>query len=63
MPTPTKPNCPFYGRACITNLDPQVLIFIETEGNQCGAVTGSHSPCYMEVEGNPVDWTLCSLVG
>src|SRR3989344_8361901 len=41
-----RPVCPFYG------FNGMYGGFIETSGNQCGLVTESHSPCYMEIEGN-----------
>jgi hypothetical protein len=58
-------NCPFYGCSCFTSSTPQrtyPFVLMATNGNQCGLVTTSHSPCHMEVNQLPVDWRECPLV-
>ena len=58
-PTPhyhkERPPCPFYGFNGMHN------VFFDTEGNQCGLITISHSPCKMEQEGGTPNWKECHL--
>lgn len=48
-----RERCPFYGFSGFSG------ILMDTEGNQCALVTGSHSPCYMEFQGQKPDWDEC----
>lgn len=69
-------SCPFYGRAIVSVQQPAFpaladisgasvavrpfTLFLSTGGNQCGLITGAHSPCRMETElQRPPDWSLC----
>ncbi len=50
-----RPACPFYGFGM-----PLGRVMMDTEGNQCALVRGSHSPCAMEMNGQTPDWNKCS---
>ena len=50
-------RCPFYGQ----HFSERMRLFVGHEGNQCGLITSSYSPCKMEVEGLQVDWNKCPL--
>ena len=62
---PVGPNCPFYGYSMIaqsaTTVGP-VFTLVSSHGNQCGVITGRHSPCYLEAEGKRVEWRECSYI-
>jgi len=49
--------CPFYGFSAVE----EMKVFMDTKGNQCALVSGSFSPCKMEVDGETPDWYSCSL--
>jgi hypothetical protein len=58
-------NCPFYGYAMfrlgsMAGAFPFVLI--PSHGNQCALVTDSHSPCILQTNGDPVEWSVCPRV-
>jgi hypothetical protein len=59
-------NCPFYGRALYGTHYPQPnrppFILFNQHGNQCAIITGSHSPCQMEMQDKEPDWQKCALV-
>lgn len=56
-------NCPFYGRALFAHMAlPVKFVLLDTRGNQCAIVTDAHSPCWMEINDQPVDWTVCPRV-
>lgn len=66
-------NCPFHGKHLVwfgslaTELVgvlvvPSQLVLLETGGNQCAIVLSARSPCYLEIEGQPVDWQACQRV-
>lgn len=56
-------NCPFYGRALFTSFagapDRPRFLLIDSRGNQCALVTDAHSPCMLEIAGQPVEWRDC----
>jgi hypothetical protein len=58
-------NCPFYGRSLFPNFNPErgteppAFYLISTNGNQCAAITGSISPCRMELKHQDPDWQTC----
>lgn len=58
-------NCPFYGHALFLShaarSDPPFILFPQN-GNQCGMITTSHTPCRMEMEGDVPEWTTCILI-
>jgi hypothetical protein len=57
--TPVHPQpryrCPFYG------FHSTVGVMMDQKGNGCGLITGSHSPCQMEIYINVPNWNNCSL--
>lgn len=61
-------NCPFYGRhfvegRFVPGSGPALpMALLNSEGNQCALVTTSFTPCYLEIEGKPVDWRSCKRV-
>lgn len=63
-------NCPFYGRHLAPNVSlPAIGSMIATpftligqHGNQCAIVTGSYTPCAMEIDGLIPDWRDCPRV-
>ena len=62
----SKRNCIFYGHSMY--LQPNALalggapfLLFPTGGNQCALVTVSHSPCRMEINQDPVEWSQCPL--
>ena len=58
-------NCPFYGRHMyIQGIRGQghPFLLVEQKGNQCGLIVNSYSPCWMEQNGEPIDWKACPLV-
>ncbi len=60
-----QPNCPFYGRHLFnTSLIQRGTPFtlMDSRGNQCALVTGTYSPCYLELEGREVNWQDCKRV-
>jgi len=62
---PSAANCPFYGAVYFEGQrgtpHPPFVLF-PTEGNECAVVTNRHTPCYLEIEGQPVDWRNCVIV-
>jgi hypothetical protein len=50
-----RPPCPFY------SFSYQGIIFMDSEGNQCGMNQKTIGPCYMELQGQKPSWTKCSL--
>jgi hypothetical protein len=52
-------GCRFYGFHPV----PMAKILMPSMGNQCGLMTGSYSPCRMEVAGQVVDFLVCELRG
>jgi hypothetical protein len=55
-------NCPFYGYSHFSASDPKhtfPFILLQMDGNQCGLVTTSHAPCWMEMNRQPVEWKEC----
>lgn len=48
-----RSRCPFYG------FHAAMGCFMDTEGNGCGIVIDSFSPCRMEREGKLPDWGAC----
>ena len=46
--------CPFYGMAMGEGY------FLDTNGNQCALISGRHSPCKMELDGEKPNWYNCS---
>jgi len=62
--TPEPPklnNCPFYGHSTHFT-GPRAYIMLDTQGNQCALLFSVFAPCYMEVQGLPVDWRQCQNV-
>jgi hypothetical protein len=59
-----SPNCPFYGRALysMATLGAARFILMDSKGNQCGVMTDRTAPCYLEVNGQPVEWRECSIL-
>ena len=57
---PLERNCPFYGYHLALVGRPFVLL--NSRGNQCAIVVDAFSPCYLEIEGKPVDWRVCVRV-
>ena len=59
-------NCPFYGRALFGTHFPREnqppFVLFDQHGNQCAIITGSHSPCRMEIDGEEPNWKTCILV-
>jgi hypothetical protein len=58
-------NCPFYGRAMYQKgvIGAAIpFLLLDTNGNQCGLIADSHSPCRMEIDGETPDWRACILV-
>lgn len=59
-------DCPFYGRALISFViggdDSVPFRLLDSRGNQCALVICAHSPCKMEIDGQPVDWRTCPRV-
>jgi hypothetical protein len=58
-------NCPFYGYHMHRSRLPDAalpFLLIATTGNQCALLINRHAPCYMEIEGLPVDWRECAYV-
>lgn len=53
-------NCPFYGVSWTPLCRPFMLL--GTGGNQCALMVDSHSPCKLEIDGQPVDWKACPRV-
>ena len=51
-------SCPFYGHA-VAFVNGTHPVMMETGGNQCALITGAHSPCRMELEGDPAQWEKC----
>lgn len=49
-------NCRFFG------MNGMFGRLVPTGGNQCGLITTAHSPCKMELNGNPIDESRCPLV-
>jgi len=64
----SKPNCLFYGRfmyvsAVAANLSRGLpFILLAQDGNACGLRTDAHSPCCMEQNREPVEWSKCPYV-
>jgi hypothetical protein len=57
-------NCPFYGRSMhALKMSPLRILLLDSRGNQCGVITDRHAPCGMEIDGLPVDWQACPLLG
>lgn len=61
----SAPNCPFYGRSLAESAEfggicPPFLL-IDTKGNQCALIQSAHSPCRMEMAGQPVEWRACPV--
>jgi hypothetical protein len=66
VPPPDR-NCPFYGRSLrivglFSNGAGTPMALIDTRGDQCALVELRRSPCYLEIEGRPVDWRDCRIV-
>lgn len=58
-------NCPFYGRYLTIVIGPREdppFRLLNTHGNQCGLVCTAHSPCALEIEGKPVEWSECPRI-
>lgn len=59
-------NCPFYGRHLFARANPEIgtvpFLLIDSHGNQCGLVTGAHSPCSMEIAHATPEWSECPRV-
>lgn len=51
-------SCPFYGCALHALREGEVVVML-TNGNQCALMTSSHSPCRMEIQGAPHQWSEC----
>ena len=49
-----RKQCPFYGFSAFHG-----GIFLDTKGNQCALITGSHSPCRMELREETPNWRDC----
>jgi hypothetical protein len=47
-------NCRYYGHAMYFG-----LLMPNPGSNQCALITTAHSPCYLEIEGKPVEWSAC----
>lgn len=65
MPNPLHMNCPFYGHMMFVSTVPHgsmPFVLMASDGNQCGLITGSHSPCHMEVNHLPIEWRECPYV-
>jgi hypothetical protein len=57
-------NCPFYGCAMHTlSMQPLRFVLLATHGNQCALVTDRHSPCLLEIDGQPIEWEACQRIG
>jgi len=62
-----QPNCPFYGhqfyptRSRAAKAPPFILF--DSRGNQCALIVDAFSPCKLEIDGRPIDWTTCPRVG
>ena len=54
----SQPNCPFYGHSTHFT-SPRQFILISTQGNQCALLFSTFAPCYMEINGKPIDWREC----
>jgi hypothetical protein len=58
-------NCPFYGHTMFVSTVPnysKAFVLMPSDGNQCGLITSSHSPCHMEINQLPVEWRNCPYV-
>jgi hypothetical protein len=60
-------NCPFYGRQMFVPPGQWVgrslpFVLLDSHGNQCGLQVGVQATCWMEVNGQPVDWRPCPYV-
>jgi hypothetical protein len=57
-------NCPFYSRSLHRlplNAD-YPFVMLHSRGNQCGLILNAHSPCYLEIESQPVEWSKCKVI-
>lgn len=52
---PVLRNCPFYGRHAMMGH------FFDSCGNQCALVTNNFAPCLREINGESVEWSLCTV--
>lgn len=59
------PNCPFYGVSMFWhgNYDSNAPLFVlmSTEGNQCALITNRFAPCWMEQNGEDIEWRQCPV--
>jgi hypothetical protein len=59
MTATERTACPFYGFHLSQNV--HAALFVDSQGNQCAAVTGGYVPCQMEVRGLAPAWNQCPL--
>ncbi len=58
---PEKPVAPYQGNPCpFYGFIGGNGVFMENYGNAC-ALTGSHTPCKMEIMGSKPSWDMCSF--
>jgi hypothetical protein len=38
------------------------FLLLAPGGNRCGLIADAHSPCYLELQGRPVEWRRCDLM-
>jgi hypothetical protein len=38
------------------------FLLLDQKGSQCGLIETAHSPCMMEVNGQPIEWEQCPRV-
>jgi len=51
-------KCPFYGFSLVGE---PIKVLMDSKGNQCALIIGSHSPCKMEIQQKPIDWNICPI--
>lgn len=61
MKKPEDRNCPFYGRHFVLLGRPFTLV--TQHGNECALIATSYSPCLMETESRPIEWSKCPVFG
>lgn len=66
-PNITQPqhNCPFYGQGMFlsfTTRGAAPFLLLGAGGNRCGLIVDALSPCILEADGQPVEWSACPNV-
>lgn len=62
----SEKNCPFYGRHMYVSVQESrrglPFLLLRQDGNQCGLITHTYSPCYLESNKQPVEWPECPVM-